>query len=142
MNTVFTQEGIIFALLNDSDVRTTISGVLGVGDVAGDYDKENITVNSLLLGSGSVQRGIVMVNIHVPDITAKVGLVTSKQRNNARLKLITEKVITALTASDHGSTYNFWLDETSSFAVFKDAEGLDNHFSNIKVQFKFHNSNT
>ena len=141
MNTPFTQEGIIFALLNDSEVRTAITGKLIVGDSVSDYAKENVTVNSLLLGSGSIQRGAVNINIHVPDISVTVGGKTTKQRNNERLKLLTEMVATVLTSNGYSSTYNFWLDEESAFTIFKNADGIDNHFAKIKVQFKFHNSN-
>ena len=139
MNTPFTQEGIIFALLNDSEVRTAITGKLIVGDSVSDYAKENVTVNSLLLGSGSIQRGAVNINIHVPDISVTVGGKTTKQRNNERLKLLTEMVATVLTSNGYSSTYNFWLDEESAFTILKNAEGIDSHFANIKVQFKFHN---
>ena len=139
MNTPFTQEGIIFALLNDHDVRTSITGNLIVGSVVGDFTKENVTINSLTLGSGNIQRGIVNVNIHVPDISVTVGGKTTKQRNNERLKLLTEMVAEVLMSNGYSSTYNFWLDEESAFTVFKNTDGIDNHFANIKIQFKFHN---
>jgi len=139
MNTPFTQEGIIFALLNDHDVRTSITGNLIVGSVVGDFTKENVTINSLTLGSGDIQRGIVNVNIHVPDISVTVGGKTTKQRNNERLKTLTEMVAEVLMSNGYSSTYNFWLDEESAFTVFKNTDGIDNHFANIKIQFKFHN---
>lgn len=141
MNTPFTQEDVIYTVLNGSALKTALTGLIIKGGDIFDYSKENVTIKSLLMGTGDIQNGVLNVNIHVPDINVTVGGITKKQRNSIRLKALTEIAVQAIESNSFGADYNFWISNTNAFEVFQDVDGIDNHFINIRIEFKFHNSN-
>lgn len=60
----------VYQMLQESDVKTMIDGVIGYQRI--DYTKEDvIIIPHSIDGEGSVRFGQINVNIHVPDIPQK-----------------------------------------------------------------------
>lgn len=86
----------VFQILQESDVKTMISGVV-------DYERNDYTQEDVIIvphtidGEGSVRFGQINVNIHVPDLTITLGKGKSVKRTNTkRLIEIRAKVIEIL----------------------------------------------
>ena len=83
----------VYQLLQESEVKTMINGVIGYE--RNDYAKEGVViVPHTIDGEGSVRFGEIKVNIHVPDIANKSKSVYST--NFQRLIDIRSKVIDVL----------------------------------------------
>ena len=88
--------------------------------------KEDIVIIPLALTSDQVQRGIINVNIHVPNLDLPGD---QTQPNNKRLEEITE-VVTAALDDQWRYDYNFTLDNAGLPA--RDQNGW---YTNIRVEF-------
>lgn len=83
----------VYQLLQESEVKTMINGVIGYE--RNDYAKEGVViVPHTIDGEGSVRFGEIKVNIHVPDIANKSKSVYTT--NFQRLIDIRSKVIDVL----------------------------------------------
>lgn len=120
-----------YLALNIAEVRSVISG--GVYKVIRPLNStsEDIVINSLPTVNFQLQRAIVNVNIHVPNlkIGTKVGQDNS-QPNFARLREITSIVIGILNDKFFGQ---FWFDVQQQ-SIFAQPE-INYHYSNIRVEF-------
>ena len=97
----------VYQLLQESEVKTMINGVIGYE--RNDYTKEDIViVPHTIDGEGSVRFGEIKVNIHVPDIANKSKSVYST--NFQRLIDIRAKVIEVLqNHCEVGKGYNWTI---------------------------------
>lgn len=85
----------VFQMLQESEVETMITGT--VDYERNDYSQEDvIIIPHTIDGEGSVRYGQINVNIHVPDLTIKVGGKPVKRTNTKRLIEIRAKVIEVL----------------------------------------------
>lgn len=97
----------VYQLLQESEVKTMINGVIGYE--RNDYAKEDVViVPHTIDGEGSVRFGEIKVNIHVPDIVNKRKSVYST--NFQRLIDIRAKVIEVLqNHCEVGKGYNWTI---------------------------------
>lgn len=97
----------VYQLLQESEVKTMINGVIGYE--RNDYAKEGVVVVPHTIdGEGSVRFGEIKVNIHVPDIANKSKSVYST--NFQRLIDIRAKVIEVLqNHCEVGKGYNWTI---------------------------------
>lgn len=97
----------VYQLLQESEVKTMINGVIGYE--RNDYTKEGVViVPHTIDGEGSVRFGEIKVNIHVPDIANKSKSVYST--NSQRLIDIRAKVIEVLqNHCEVGKGYNWTI---------------------------------
>lgn len=97
----------VYQLLQESEVKTMINGVIGYE--RNDYAKEGVViVPHTIDGEGSVRFGEIKVNIHVPDIANKSKSVYST--NSQRLIDIRAKVIEVLqNHCEVGKGYNWTI---------------------------------
>lgn len=97
----------VYQLLQESEVKTMINGVIGYE--RNDYAKESVViVPHTIDGEGSVRFGEIKVNIHVPDIANKSKSVYST--NFQRLIDIRAKVIEVLqNHCEVGKGYNWTI---------------------------------
>lgn len=97
----------VYQLLQGSEVKTMINGVIGYE--RNDYAKEGVViVPHTIDGEGSVRFGEIKVNIHVPDIANKSKSVYST--NFQRLIDIRAKVIEVLqNHCEVGKGYNWTI---------------------------------
>ena len=87
MKTISECKDIIYGIIQDSPLSKEISGGVYL-DRPENSDKEDIVVGMIDLGSGSVQEGVINVNIHVPYTTLKIDGRTQKQPNKPRLRIL------------------------------------------------------
>lgn len=97
----------VYQLLQESEVKTMINGVIGYE--RNDYTNEDIViVPHTIDGEGSVRFGEIKVNIHVPDIANKSKSVY--RTNFQRLIDIRAKVIEVLkNHCEVGKGYNWTI---------------------------------
>ncbi len=97
----------VWQILQESDVKTMISGVIDYE--RSDYTKEDvIIVPHAIDGEGSVRFGQINVNIHVPDIAKSVKGKTVFRTHFKRLIEIRNKAIEVLQNHyEHGAGYNW-----------------------------------
>jgi hypothetical protein len=126
-----TFEKEVFQLIRDSSLKSIISGgIYRDGMRPFNSDKEDVIVSFLTGIDGQFQRGIVNINIFVPDIDFGG---QSKVKNIARCNLI-EQVCSGIISSLKKDGYRFSLD--SLIQTFK-AEETSQHFVNVKLRFDY-----
>jgi hypothetical protein len=95
--------------------------------------KEDIEINSLGIPNDQLQRGIVNVNIFVPNIPVSVnGIQDLKQPNYPRLKVLTDLAIATLKDVWAGD-YTFDVQQQNLIPV--DDEQAAETYSNIRLEF-------
>ena len=131
MLTSFDTDNILFQALSASnELKTAISGGIYTTDRPDNSDKEDITVNTITVNSGSPQRGTSNVNIHVPDLILKVKGQEQRKADRERLKQITEMVISILeTARVEGLI--FWVDNQT---ILREPQ-INQHYTNLRVEW-------
>lgn len=135
MNTTLDQNAAVYRLLNVPAVKSVISGGVYNGKNPTNSKLEDITVNSITLGRGTRQFGMVNVNIHVDDVSMKAPDGTNyTQINTGRFKAITDVVVGILKETD-GENYALWVAGISNPLPIS---GFDRHFINIRVETRFY----
>ena len=93
--------------------------------------KEDVVVNGLVLNNAQLQRGIINVNIHVPNISIPLsgGGFDNSQPNSVRINNLTNAVIPLL-KDQWGSDYNFDIEQITLITEDKSS------FNNIRIEFQ------
>jgi len=131
----FDTDNVLFDVLKASlDLTSSINGGIYVGGERPDNSvKEDIVINTIDLTQDLPQRGTSNVNIHVADIDVKIQGTNQKKANNKRMKELTTKVLSALTAAKI-TGLNYWITNQN---VIKEAES-NQHFVNLRIEFSIH----
>lgn len=122
----------IFKRLNNASVKSMITGGIYKMQRPTNSVKEDIVVNSLGMLNEQLQKGVVNVNVFVPDLAVTVNGIQQRQPNFLRLDLLSRQVTTEL-RNRRDSASRFWYDYQQD-RLFKD-ENSDQHFINIRVAF-------
>lgn len=123
----------LYKILNASNaLKIAITGKIYKGIRPTNSKLEDVAVNTLVLGTGSRQRGVANINIHVPDIEA--GPVGAKYfaPNETRLNQLTN-IIKPLIEEGDGPDFSYWIEGTN---VFQEPE-IDQHYMNFRLAFTF-----
>jgi hypothetical protein len=132
MKQTFDTEAILFSLLKNSSVKSSISGGIYVGDDRpDDSTDEDIVVNSIDLTQDYLpQTGSSNVNIYVPDARVKIGGKQQLQANRIRLKVLSEKTMEVLRGAN---VAGLKLTPTSQRILAEpDAK---QHYANIRIDW-------
>lgn len=122
----------VWQMLQASDVKTMISGVIGYD--RNDYSKEDIVIiPHAMLGEDSLRFGQVNVNIHVPDkATIKQGVYEARR---GRLVELRKRVIEILQRHyEIGEGYNWTVGLISEFIP---EENQHEHYTSIALEITF-----
>lgn len=135
MKTQFDQINALYKILDESSIKTTISGAIYKLRRPLNSKKEDVVINSITIGEGNVQAGVVNVNIHVPDIKVKIDDDMQNQPNTKRLGELTAMAFGILeeVSSDD---YSFFI---ASSNIIEESE-VNSHFQNIRLNFTFYNT--
>lgn len=128
--TTFDCENILYQLLNQSPLKTEISGGIYKRERPQDSKLEDVVISSIVIDSGSLKSCICNVNIHVSDIDISISGKQQKMPDNHRLSqlaVIAEPVL----KNRYGTLYNLWIANQSTF---KESE-TNQHFVNFRIQF-------
>lgn len=136
MRTTFDQEDILYSILATSAVKAALSGGIYKQIRPDDSKLEDVVINSLPIDQGSVQRSTANVNVYVPDIQIKINGKNQYQPNTTRLKTLTALIVPALQERYSSEKWNFWI---SNQTTFREPE-INQHYLNLRIEFKFHNS--
>jgi len=127
--TTFDQKTILYKLLNESAVKTALTGGI-YKDVRPQSEKEDVVINSLPILGSSTQYGSANVNVYVRDITENGTLMP----DNKRLAVLSTLVRSVL-ETHTGSDYNM---EIGSEHLLEEPS-IKYHYVNYKVNFEFFN---
>lgn len=135
MKTQFDQINALYKILDESSIKTVINGAIYKLRRPVNSKKEDVVINSVTIGEGNVQAGVVNVNIHVPDIKVKIDGDTQSQPNTKRLGELTALAFGILeeVCSDE---YSFYI---ASSNIIEESE-INSHFQNIRIIFTFYNT--
>lgn len=96
MKTTRTAIDEVIGVIYDSPLRLAITGVVARRRPI-NSDKEDIIVNALTMNFSQLQRGLINVNIHVPNRTVTAnGVTDTEYPDYVRLKTLTEMAIPVL----------------------------------------------
>lgn len=131
MKTSLDLADIMFRILNDSPVKNMINGSIRKYARPLNSDREDIIINTLPISNQRIQRALVNVNIHVPNLMLADGdAVDDTQPNTLRLSHLTRDVVDIL--KERWASDGDYLLEVESQNIFPDGTS---HFSNIRVSF-------
>lgn len=136
MKTTLDQDTILYQLLVASPLKTAISGDVYKWIRPAGSQLEDVVINTITIGDGSVQRGAGNVNIYVPDVSVALGSKAQKMPNTARLKHLATLAVDTL-KEYYAVDYNFWLAGQTTVQEVETAQ----HYINLRIEFKFHNAN-
>jgi hypothetical protein len=119
----------IYKQLNVSPLKTAINGGIYKLQRPKDSVKEDVVINCLGMDGEQLQKGMVNVNVFVPDIPVNINGVQQKQPNFSRLKVLSTLAISEATGRKSG----YWFDKDQD-RIFKD-DNSEQHFSNIRIRF-------
>lgn len=135
MKTIFDAVEKVYRTLNVSEVKSQITGGIYLHNSRpADSIKEDISINSLGIGSEVLQKAIVNVNIHIPAKKIVVSGINQYTADAARFKAISNIVLPLLKDT--------WIDdchfEVQQQNLMQDLK--ENQFiSNIRLEFYFEN---
>lgn len=128
------QTTLIFQAVNSSPLKTAITGRVSKDWAPEDSKKEEIVVNSITTDNGTDQRGVVNVNIHVPNQIVNIDGASQGLPNNRRFEVL-GNIAKGVLKSGFGSNYNFW---TESQQKIRNPQ-TGNWYLNFRIRFKYHN---
>ena len=127
----FDTDNILFEVLNVSDeLKSAISGVIYTTDRPDNSEKEDITVNTITVTGSMPQRGTSNINIHVPDLQAKIKGQEQRKADRERLRQITTLVISILEAARVEGLL-FWV---ANQTTIKEPE-VNQHYTNLRIEW-------
>lgn len=122
---------LVFTDLDSSPVKAAISGKILKYNRTTDSNLEDIIINSLPVTNQKIQRGLINVNIHVPNLVLKIdGKEDRSTPNVPRLRTLSRLVLD-LFQERWGASKDYLL-EVERENIFPDGS---NHFSNIRISF-------
>lgn len=127
----FDTDDILFQVLNVSDeLKAAISGGIYTTDRPDNSEKEDITVNTITVTGSMPQRGTSNVNIHVPDLQAKIKGQEQRKADKERLRQVTALVISILEAARVEGLL-FWV---ANQTTIKEPE-TNQHYTNLRIEW-------
>lgn len=131
MKTAKAIERDIFNIIKKSPIGSTIKGtVYRKGIRPQNVDTEDIVVKFLAGIDEQVQNGVVIVNIYVSDVLLKGR--SEKVEDSKRIELF-QGLANNLVETLENTEYEFEKDGTP---VSLEAEGIEQHFVNLRLKFK------
>lgn len=135
MKNTFDTDAYLFGILKASIAITSgITGGVYAGQRPLNSVLEDVTINTITLTQEfAPQLGTSNINIHVEDQTSKIGGVEHKRANRARLKAISELVLTAVRAGKLAGV-GFTVENQT---VIQEPE-KSQHYVNIRIKWFIH----
>lgn len=123
-------ENDVYNAIAASSIKTLISGsIYKAGLRPINSVKEDAIVSFMTGLDGQIQKGVVNVNIYVPNLNSNTGIAV---KNTARCTVI-EKALAAFVVSNHvGIEYLF---ELGAMIQTFEAPEIKQHFINCKIKF-------
>ena len=126
MRTQFDAINLIYSAINVSPLKTAINGAI-YKFKRPTSAKEDIVINSLVLGNTNFQEGVFNVNIYVPNITVN----GASLPNTARLNEL-ESLGNSLLEEISAQSYMIYKESTSLF----EEVSINQHYINFRIILK------
>lgn len=123
---------IVFSHLKGSVLDMAITGQIMKHRRIANSTKEDVVINSLALNNTQLQRGILNVNIHVPNLsipTEQTGVRDNGYPNSVRLNQLTDLAIPIL-KDTWGADYDFDIEQINLITEETSS------FNNIRITFQ------
>lgn len=128
----------VYHILKNSPVSGMISGTIAYFRI--DYSKEDIIIVAHTMhGSSSLRYGQINVNIHVPDLSIKVGTAGTFVPNKKRLNDIRNEVATILRKHYDADDGYSWTVSSMDPAI-KEPDHNE-HFMSVKLEITIRTKN-
>ena len=131
MKTTEEIKDMIYVYLSESVLKTAISGDVYVDQRPKGSTKEDVVIGVIDLGDGSVQRGAINVNIHVPGKKVKLGKDVEIQPDRARLRALS-RIGVDLLKTKIFEDCSVWV---ANQAVIKEPN-LDEWYANLRLEIR------
>lgn len=138
MKTAFDSIETVFPYLDVIDLKSIISGSVFRNNARGNSKDEDVCINALSVDDSQRQQGLVNVNIYVPDVKEKRGNEFVPVANDAKLGVISKKVVELL-GGKPGHYFkggNFWVSNISGPMAEPE---IKQHKINVRVEIRFNN---
>jgi hypothetical protein len=132
MITSFDTNDILFQTLNASvELKAMITGKIYTGKRPLSSTKEDICINTITVTrTYTPQSGTSNVNIYVPDKPVNHNGQEQKDINDARLREITDRVISLLEAA-RVNGLSFWIASQTALAEPE----VEQHYANLRIDW-------
>ena len=132
MKSTFDTDSIIYGVINGNEtIKSSISGLVCIGERPLNSEKEDIVINTITLTQEfSPQIGTSNINIHVSDIDVTIGGAQQKMPNTDRLRAITGYVMDAVRSARING-----LKMTIESQTTINESQIKQHYSNIRVSW-------
>lgn len=128
-------DDILFNILNASEeLKHSLSGGIFVqGERPDNSEKEDVTINNIVVTHEYPQSGTSNINIHVPDLKVKIHKQEQRKADRERLRFLTNLILSILKeARINGLT--FWIDTET---VIKEP-AISEHYTNLRIEWNIH----
>lgn len=126
MRTQFDAINLIYSAINASPLKTAINGAI-YKFKRPTSAKEDIVINSLVLGNSNFQEGVFNVNIYVPNITVNGASLPNTARLG-QLETLGNSLFEHITSQD----YSIYKESTSLF----EEVSINQNYINFRLIFK------
>ena len=126
MRTQFDAINLIYSAINASPLKTAINGDI-YKFKRPTSAKEDIVINSLVLGNTNFQEGVFNVNIYVPNITVNGASLPNTARLG-QLEVLGNSLFEHITSQD----YSIYKESTSLF----EEVSINQNYINFRLIFK------
>lgn len=126
MRTQFDAINLIYSAINASPLKTAINGAI-YKFKRPTSAKEDIVINSLVLGNTNFQEGVFNVNIYVPNITVNGASLPNTARLG-QLEVLGNSLFEHITSQD----YSIYKESTSLF----EEVSINQNYINFRLIFK------
>lgn len=133
MNTTYDAEDFVWHIVNDSALKTAITGGVYKRKRPMNSNLEDVVVSAITMVNLDLQEGFLNVNIHVPNLLVGTQFgQDNTQPDHARLKELSSIAASILKEvwSEDGQTHF----EIQQQTVFEEEE-TNSHFTNIRLLF-------
>lgn len=128
-------DDILFNTLNASEgLKNSLTGGIFVqGERPDNSEKEDVTINNIVISHEYPQSGTSNINIHVPDLKVKIQGQEQRKADRERLRFLTNLVISILKEARINGLI-FWIDTET---VIKEP-AISEHYTNLRIEWNIH----
>jgi hypothetical protein len=126
MRTQFDAINILYSAINTSPLKTAINGAI-YKLKRPTSTKEDIVINSIVLGNSNFQEGVFNVNIYVPNITVSGASLPNTARLN-ELETLGNSLFEYITSQD----YSIYKESASLY----EEVSINQHYINFRIILK------
>lgn len=114
MKTTADQDKILYDLISQSPLKTFVRGGLYKGERPLDSQTEDVVITSMLIGDGSLQQGVAVVNIYVPKISQNINGRSQTLKDTKRCEEVLA-VAQGVLREAYGSYYSLWTSRQGDY---------------------------